>query len=647
MNCIGCKQDNVSMLPKPNSFFLVIALFLTFTGRSQSELSPKEIKKLSVEELMNLEVTLASRSPEKLTEAASAIQVLTAEDIRRSGATNIPDALRLASNLQVAQLSSSVWLISARGFNSIFSNKLLVMIDGRTVYTPLYGGVLWEQQNVLLEDVERIEIISGPGGSLWGANAVNGVINIITKSSKETQGLYGSVAAGSFIQDMAAVRYGNKIGNKIFYKVYAQHFDRKATTLPDKKKNKDAWRLSQAGFRMDWNASEKNAFTVQGDYYDGARKTPGDHSPLNGQNILGRWTRTLSERSDLALQVYYDRYYREDVPTVSYDKMNTADIDFQHRFAIKLRQSIVWGLGYRFVKDDANYTNIASAGILPRHKRLDLFNGFIQDEIQLTSNLRLTAGTKLTHNVYTEFEWQPTARLAWMKNNSTLWSAISKAVRTPSRFDVEYFLPMTPQPPTTPSVAGGPNFISEKIWAYELGYRFQPNAVSSFSIATFYNEYRDLYSVEALPNTLTYQIQNGSEAEAWGMELSGNYQVRTNWRLRGGYTFFKKDIRAKTGHNFNPEYLGNDARNNIMLQSILDLPFHLQLDATARYLDPLAQTFATAAVSNYATFDVRLAYVRKGFEFMLAGQNLGEKNHAEFGRFNIPRHVYAKISARF
>lgn len=614
---------------------------------AQMVLSPRELKKLSVEELMNIEVTLVSRVPEKLTEAASAIQVITGEDIRRSGATHVAEALRLAPNLQVSQLNASVWIISARGFNNIFSNKLLVMIDGRTVYTPLYGGVLWEQQNVLLEDVERIEVVSGPGGTLWGANAVNGIINIVTKGAKGSQGLYASAGGGTFLRNAAALRYGGKLGEKAHFRVYGQHFNRDATELPNGTKNSDAWRMSQGGFRLDVDASVKDAVTVQGEYYDGTRKTAQKASPLNGQNLLARWSRTLSDRSNMILQLYYDRYYREDAPTASYDKMTTVDADFQHRFGLGKKQTLVWGAGYRYVKDDANFSSTAGAGIVPRFKRLDLFTAFVQDEIRLTNTLRFVAGTKLLHNVYSGWEWQPSARLAWMNPKSTLWAAASRAVRTPSRFDVDYFLPMNPQPPNVPSVAGGPNFVSEKVYAYELGYRLQPNPSSSFSIATFYNIYRDVYSVEAKPGTLTYQIQNGSEAESWGAEIAGSYHLHKNWRLRAGYTYFDKDIKAKPGRVFDPRYLGNDVKNQVMVQSILDLPGRFQFDVVGRYLDGLAKSFATADVPAYWTFDARLAYTLKGFELAVMGQNLKQKNHTEFGTFNLPRNVFAKLSARF
>lgn len=625
----------------------VLILFFPIFASAQAGLSPKQIKRLSVEELMNLEVTLVSRTPEKLTTVASAIQVITSEDIRRSAATNIPEALRLAGNLQVAQLSSSVWIISARGFNNVFANKLLVMIDGRTVYTPLYGGVLWEQQNVLLEDVDRIEVVSGPGGTLWGANAVNGIINIITKHSSQTKGLYASITAGDFVQDIASLRYGGSLGKNADYKIYLQHFDRNETTLPNGNKNADAWGHTQVGFRTDWQASLKDAFTVQGDYYVNNRETLPSKSRSNGQHVLGRWTRRVNDSAGLQLQLYFDRYYRADAPTASSDEINTIDVDFQHHFLIGHRHNIVWGAGYRYARDDAFFPVSSGAGIVPRFKRLDLFSGFIQDEISLTKTLKLTAGTKVLHNVYTGVEWQPSLRFAWQQKKSSLWAAVSRAVRTPSRFDVDYYLPTTPQPPTVPSVAGGPNFVSEKLVAYEAGYRFQPDALSSVSVATFYNVYRDVYSVEALPGTLTYQIQNGSRAESWGFEFSGSYQLHKNWRMRGGYTYFNKDIRVSPGRIFDPSYLGNDARNQAMLQSILDLPLRLQLDLVARHVDGLKESFATARVPAYFTMDARLAFTYKGFELSVAGQNLTQKRHTEFNVFNLPRHGYVKITARF
>jgi iron complex outermembrane receptor protein len=629
------------------TLYTTLLLLSNFASAQDDRLSSRQLKKLSVEELINIEVTLVSRSPQKLSEAASAVQVITGEDIRNSGALNIAEALRLVTNLQVAQMNSSAWIIGARGFNTIFANKLLVMIDGRTVYTPLFAGVFWDMQNVLLEDVERIEVVSGPGGTLWGANAVNGVINIITKSSKETAGLYASVAAGTFIKDNAAIRLGGKIGKKIGYRIYGEHFDRNPTKLDNGSNNMDRWGLTQGGFRIDWDGNKADSYTIQGNYYGGAIKSKDISSKLNGQNILGRWHRGFSDKSDLTLQLYYDRYYKQDGPGKISDQINSADMDLQYRFQLAKRHTILSGIGYRMVRD--NFVSGSSVvAILPGKKNLDLYNAFIQDEITLSDRLKVTAGTKILHNVYTGIEMQPSIRTALTLNkNNTLWAAVTRAVRTPSRIDVDYYSPGDPQPIPAINIHGGPNFKSENALAYELGFRAHPGIRSTFSIATFYNIYNDVYSLETLPGSLTYQTMNGTEGESRGVEISSTYQVSSNWRIRSGYTYFDMDLRAKPGHNFDPSYLANDVRHQAMLHSMTNLPFNLHLDVIARYLDYLPTTIATAEVPAYFTFDTRIAYTANKVELSIIGQNLYKKNHKEFNSFNIPRGIYAKLTCRF
>ena len=636
-------------MPRPYlpTALLFAFFFLNNDSKAQNDLSSAELKKLSVEELMNIRVSLVSRTPQPLTEAASAIQVVTGEEIRRSGATNIPDALRLFPNLQVAQFNSGAWIIGARGFNTTFSNKLLVMIDGRTVYTPLFGGVVWDLQNVMLEDIDRIEVVSGPGGTMWGANAVNGVINIVTKKTTETQGAYVSATAGNFLRDNFEARYGSKIGGKTNFKIYGMHFDRQPTTKPDGNKNTDAWRLTQGGFRVEIDASSQDQVTIQGDAYSGTRKTAVEHSPMNGQNILGRWTRKYAQTSELSVQMYFDRYFREDIPGTGSDRMNTLDIDLQHRIGIGKSHNLLWGLGYRVVRDFANFKT-QNVAILPPKKSLDLFNGFIQDEISLSEKIKFTAGSKILHNVYTGIELQPSARIAFaIMKNHTLWAAVSRAVRTPSRFDRDFYLPAFVVPPPGASVAGGPGFESENLLAFELGYRIQPNSASIFSLSAFYNVYTDVYSVEPLPGTLTYQIMNGSEGKAWGFEISGAYQLTNIWKARGGYTYFDKNLHAKPGHTFNPDYLGNDSKHKAILQSIINLPFNLQFDAVGWYKSKLMQTIATAPVPELINYDVRIAWVTQHLEISLVGQNLAKEEHTEFDVLNIPRSFYAKIAGRF
>jgi iron complex outermembrane recepter protein len=306
--------------------------------------SPGALKRLSLEQLMDIEVTSVSRRPEKLSASASAIQIITGDDIRRSGASSIPEALRLAPNLQVAQANSSQWAVSARGFNNVLANKLLVLIDGRTVYTPLYAGVFWDVQNLPLESVDRIEVISGPGGALWGANAVNGVINIITKRAEETQGLAVEAGGGTELHAFGVLRYGGRLGSGTSYRVYGQGFGRGATVTADGADAGDAWGFGQGGFRMDWSRGRSDGFTLQGDYYEGRPDPDGTaHIIARGGNAVGRWVRTLSEKSDLQLQLYYDRTHR-DFGNGFVEDLSTYDVDWQHRFPLGPRQEIVWGL---------------------------------------------------------------------------------------------------------------------------------------------------------------------------------------------------------------------------------------------------------------------------------------------------------------
>jgi iron complex outermembrane receptor protein len=605
----------------------------------------KKLKALSIEDLMNIEVISLSRSPQKLSEIASGILVITNEDIRRSGATNIPEALRLAPNLQVAQLSSSAWVISARGFNTVFANKLLVLIDGRTIYTPLFGGVLWDMQSVLLEDVERIEVISGPGGALWGANAVNGVISIITKRARDTQGLVVTGAAGDFMKMHVGARFADSIGKRSHYRVYAQHSERNGTFLPDGTRNVDSWRNTQAGFRFGLYPTQADQFAIQGDVNIGTRETPTEGSGFDAHNLLVRWAHKVNEKSNFTVQMYYDRYWTNDPLTLG-DEMKTFDLDFQYTAAIGSRHNLVWGAGYRHV-DDHVY-NRTIAGLLPEKRLMPIYSVFIHDVISLTERTKLTLGSKILHNVFSGFEAQPSVRFAFSPNNrNTVWAAVSHATRPPTRFDVDYFLPLEPQPSNVPSVAGGPNFDSEKMNAFEAGYRVEPSSRIMLSLATFYNVYNSLYSVEALPGTQTFQIQNGSEASTWGAEFSGTCQVTPGWRLRGGFTYFAKDVRASKGRTHDPSYLSNDAKHHLVLQSMLNLPFNLKLDIVARYMDYIPASFATARIPEYATADARLAFNYKSMEISVTAQNFLKARHSEYDVLNIPRNYFGRLTFRF
>jgi iron complex outermembrane recepter protein len=624
---------------------LVLISNSVFSQTQDTLLSSSSLKKLSLEELMNIEVTSISMRPEKLTEVASAVQVVTGENIQRSGVTRLPEALRLASNLQISQVNSHDWAITARGFNGlpsgggILANKLLVMIDGRSVYSPLLGGVFWDVQNTLLEDVDRIEVVSGPGGTLWGANAVNGVINIVTKSAKETQGLYVSGAAGSFLQDHVEARYGFRLDSNIFFRVYGQRFDQHNTKLATGLSALDAWNMTQSGFRMDYYPSKANTLTLQGDFYSGDENKSIRHAITNGQNVLARFTHVFSDESNFTIQAYFDRTWRKtsnSTTPFSYDP-RTYDLEIQYRFPIGNRQSLLIGTGYRLQQDKANL------GLIPLSRSMPLYSGFVQDEFTFVPNLlKLTVGTKFLHNVFTGFEIQPSTRLALTPNiRHTIWASVSGAVRTPSRYDVD--VAITPV-----------KFHSEKITAYELGYRVRPLDQLSLSFATFYNQYHKLRSLDSttIPN-YPIVIGNSQRAESWGLELSGNFQATRWWRLRGGYTHFEKKIwatRTKVLPVSNA-FEGVDPPNIVMLQSIMDLNKDFNLDIVSRYIDRLPAVTVIAPpiphVPAYFTFDVRLAWIYKNFEISVVGQNLLENKHAETGSSKISRSIYGKVLCRF
>jgi iron complex outermembrane receptor protein len=608
------------------------------------------LKRLSLEELMNVEVTSVSKRPEKLKAAGSAIQVITQEDIRQSGATCVPEALRLAPNLQVAQVNSNQWAISARGFNNVLANKLLVLIDGRVVYTPMYAGVFWDVQNLVLEDIDRIEVISGPGGTLWGANAVNGVINIITKNSKATQGLFAEAAVGTELRGLGSLRYGGRLSKNLSYRVYGTAFKRGSTIFhPDSVETKDEWTIAQGGVRVDWQATENDAVSFQTNLYDD-RPNPDGNNPIvaRGSNALARWAHTPSDKSNFQLQVYYDHTWR-DFRNGFTEKLSTYDVEGQQRFRLGQRHEVIYGLGFRYM--DHNVNNLGLFAFLPARKSLYLFNVFLQDEIALVQEkLRLTLGIKIEHNSYTDFQYQPNMRLNWTPTpTQTVWGAISRAVRNPARIDREFFL-YTPS--QVPIIVGG-DFQSEEVLAYELGWRIQPKEALSVSLATFYNVYDNIRSVEPGPPPigLPYTLGNGVKGNTYGAELSAAYQLTDWWRLRGGYTFFKKNLKVK--ENSSDANQGsaesNDPSHQVLIQSSMRLPGRIELGTVLRYIGELPKP----KVSEYVGLDIRLAWkLDRRIELNLVGQNLVKSSHTEFipssrKAKDIERGFYAKVVCRF
>ncbi|HEX2831471.1 MAG TPA: TonB-dependent receptor [Thermoanaerobaculia bacterium] len=604
--------------------------------------SPARLKTLKLAELMNIEVTSVSRTATTLAATAAAVDVITSEDIRRSGATTLAEALRLAPNLQVAQANAHDWAITARGFNSAsvntgsLANKLLVMIDGRSVYTPLFGGVFWDVQHVPLDDIERIEVVSGPGGTLWGANAVNGVINVITRSAQQTQGGRASIAAGPSAVANGVVRYGGAIGADLHYRAYGQRFDGASTRRLDRDGGDD-WRLTQGGFRTDYRRSDKDTLTVQGDFYEGEEGTP--HTAfVNGQNTLARWTHNSSPQSEWVLQFYLDRAVLTFAQNRFRNELQTADFDLQHQLRHGQQHAIVWGIGYRHMRDEVR--NSGSFAFRPDLRTMRLASAFVQDEIALRSDLKLTVGTKLEHNDFTGLEAQPSVRVAWMPPAKQMaWAAVSRAVRSPSRLDTEL---------TTRTTVGNPDFHSETVMAYEAGYRIEPREWASLSLAAFHNRYDDIRSINQTSPQTPLFFGNDQAVKSSGIELSGLFVATSRWRLRGGFTHLRKSFRTTSSEvlPFSAAFEAQDPSHQLLVQSILDLPRGVQFDVIGRYVSEIPATPLSPRIAPYATADVRLAWRKDWWEIAAIGRNLAG-HHAEFASPIAAFEIPASVQGRF
>jgi len=617
----------------------------TAYGADSEAIQEQDLTALSIEDLSNIQVTSVSKHAEKLSDAPASIYVITSDDIRRSGANSLPDALRLAPNLQVAEVANGQYAISARGFNNAIGNKLLVLIDGRTVYTPLYSGVFWNSQFVMLEDIDRIEVISGPGGTLWGANAVNGVINIITRRAQDTQG--GLVAAGDGNRTQSgSMRYGGKIGDDGYFRVYAMGQDSKNTTQANGLSAADDWQTGQAGFRADWQRGG-DTYNVQGDVYRGKTDPdPAGTPTVSGDNLMTHWTHQLEGGSNFSLQAYYDHTVQDD-PYIYRDEEYIFDIQLQHAFTWGDTNRILWGGGYRQARDDTKAyfypTNPLPEAFLPADANLNWKNLFVQDEWSATANLTITAGIKAETNVYTGVEYLPSLRFAWKPSGDQLWwGEISRAVRAPSRLDTDFYVYLhLPHYPLFPVIEGGPDFQSEVADVIELGYRSQPSTRFSYSVTTFFSFYSKLRSGEPPPAV----VQNMMEGSTYGLEAWGNYQLTPNWRLSAGLTELREDLRIEAGSldPTGPSALGNDPKYQFQLRSSLNIDPTQELDMIVHRIGSLPNPVVPA----YTSMDLRYGWkARPNLEISLTAQNLFANNHVEFGslptRSEIPTGVYLK-----
>jgi iron complex outermembrane recepter protein len=596
------------------------------------------LAEMSIEDLANIQIISVSKKHERLADAAASVYVITADDIRSSGATSVPEALRLAPNLQVAQTNGSGYAITARGFNGSNNsapNKLLVLIDGRSVYTPLFSGVFWDIQDVMLEDVERIEVISGPGGTLWGTNAVNGVINIITRPSGETQGNLATLEAGNKGGD-AAFRHGGTLGADGNYRVYGKYFNRGHTSTESGSKINDAQHRSQAGFRADWDRGG-DRFMLQGNAYTGAEEQPAPGSisisgtslklgtiDVSGANLTTQWAHALGSGGKLDFQAYYDRTERTVLPTFS-EKLDIVDMQLQHSLPSLGMHAIVWGADYRYAMDRVDNTSPIFA-FLPADVNQQWTSLFAQDEISLGDDLRLTIGARFEHNDYTGTELLPNARLAWKPApDHLLWAAVSRTVRAPSRLDRDAYVPAVP-----PFLLnGGRDVSSEVAKVFEVGYRGQPAPRISYSVTLFHTIYDDLRTQEIDPGGTFLVFANDMEGSTTGIETWGTYQASPKWRLSAGLSALRERLRLKPGSNdiAAPTAAGNDPSYTWQLRSSSDIGADREFDLILRHSAELAKNNVPA----YTTLDARFGWkLRRDLEFSVTGQNL-LGNHAEYG----------------
>ncbi len=658
-----------------------VALLLTcclvvLPRASAAQSSGQDLRLLSLEDLMQIEVTTVTRVPEPSSLTPAAVYVITAEDIRRSGATSIPEALRLAPGVQVARIDSSTWAIGIRGFADRLARSMLVLIDGRAVYSTLFAGTYWEVQDLPLDDIDRIEVIRGPGGTLWGANAVTGIINIITKPASATQGGEARAFAGSTLNTLTTARYGGAHGDRLFYRVYGKFQDRAPEFHADGA-NFDDWRMGQAGFRVDWTDSRSRLVTLQGSGYDaaiGARAIRTEYSPagsipddrtndLSGGDLVATWSGPAGRTGTFRLQAALDRTNREELNFAEH--RNTADVDFQHTFTPMAQQSFTWGAGYRLSAGDTTASRTLS--FTPEDQTDHIFSGFLQDEIAFVPDrLRVAVGVKAEHNDYSDFNWQPSARMVWTpRPRHSIVASVARAVRTPSRVEQDLTLTtsLDPRLPLFLRLLPNADFESEKLVGYELGYHVQPDRRWYVTVSSFYNRHRDVLSTQTFPLfveetpapahlVLPLIFANGLHGSSYGAELTSDLRLAPWWRWTANYSFLRIQLtRNADGQDASQEARGEklSPHHQVQMQSSMDLPANVDLDVVFRYVSELPLD----RVPAYATADTQLAWhVTPRLDLAIIGQDLFDAHHLEFsggsvGNVEVRRSGYGKLTWRW
>lgn len=669
------RRDRGSVL----SPLVMAAVIVAAPGSSPAE-APADVDftRLSLEELMDVEVTSVSKRRQRVADAAAAIFVIGQEDIRRSGATSVPELLRMVPGVEVARIDANKWAVSIRGFNVRFSSKVLVLIDGRSVYSPLFAGVFWQAQDVVLEDVERIEVIRGPSAAIWGANATNGVINIITKSARDTQGVLLSGGAGTQERGFGTARIGGRISDKLHYRGYVKSFAVGDSPVASGDRGADATQQVRTGFRIDADPTARDFFTLSGDLYRQDYGTTAvshpqlvppylttfdDRGKSSGGNVLGRWSRQLSGVSNVSLQAFYDHFEinEQGVGTAA----DVGDLDFQHTFEPFARNRVIWGLGYRYTRTTVDDNSFAHTSF--NYRKDSVLNGFLENEISLIENeLRFTFGSKIEYNDFTKFEFQPSARILWSPTpRQSMWAAASRSVRLPSITDRDAELSLNVIPPGAADnpfpvpvhvvFTGNRDVGTESVVAVEFGYRAQPVESLSYDVAAFYNLYDDLravvrdepsFAMSPIPRVVfPVRVQGRESAETYGVEVAADWEVLPWWQVKAAYTLFHE--------NLNDDSIGRGTSplHQASLRSQMNLGDHWELDLWPRYIDNLTNE----GVESYFSLDARLAWSpNENIAFSLVGQNLLDSRRKEGAPYIFPltptqneRGAYGKITLRF